>query len=549
MLCSLHIRNYVLIDSLDVEFPEGLIIISGPTGAGKSIIIGALGLLAGGRADNNVIAAGAQTCIIEGAFRAPDPSVEAFCNDNDLNYAGGELSLRRVLSVSGRSRCFVNDEPCPLPILEQLGAMLFDIHSQHDTLLLKDMKYQLSVLDACAGNGALLEECADACALCRDLGARVENLEAEIAKARNESDYNASMFRKLSDASLSEGEIASLEEEQYNLSHSGDIKELLYGCISALDGPQDEGTGILTGMSDLCRCLKTLSEHIPSCAGLYERAEQARVELKDILDDVLKRDESFSCSPQRLQWVDDRLALLYDLLKRFSAEDESALIRMREDLKVKAFSLDDMEADLESLKKEKSAADDAFKAVCCKLSESRKRYASVFAEEVLRELKSLELEKAQFIVSIVPAPESRSGADAVSFLFSSAPGVPAAPIAKCASGGELSRIMLSLKEVMCRYMKLPSIVFDEIDTGVSGSTADRMGRAICMMGERMQIFAITHLPQVAAKGAAHYLVEKSASGTSIKKLSPEERVKEVARMLSGERLTPEALANARSLIG
>jgi len=549
MLSALHIKNYILIDSLDIEFPEGLVIISGPTGAGKSILIGAFGLLLGSRADVDQISANADTCVIEGEFDIRDSDIEELCKENDLDYCSGHLTVRRVLSRNGRSRIFVNDEPCPLSVLEQIGKHMVDIHSQHDTLLLKDARYQMSILDAYSGNGDLLVQCSRQYSSVRDLKSRVAELEARIEKARNEADFNAAMFKKLDDAGISEGEIASLEAEQYALGHSEQIKDLLSAAVELFSSESSEDYGGINRLlSELCRKLKELAGFFPEFNEIAERAEQSRIELKDISDEIMSRNESVSCSPERLQWVDDRLSSLYELLKRFSVDDEKQLIRKREDLRKEAFAVEDLCDELSELNKDLSAAELDWKEIAGQLSASRRNHASGFSEEIMKDLNFLELEKARFEVGVTDGKSGPYGYDAVEFKFSSQPSLPLVPIAKCASGGELSRIMLSLKDVMSRFMNLPTMVFDEIDTGVSGSVADKMGRTICRMGDNMQIFAITHLPQVAAKGKAHYLVEKTKNGTAVSKLSAEQRIYEVARMLSGENMTPEALANAKSLI-
>lgn len=556
MLSSLRIRNYVLIDSSEIDFPEGLVIISGPTGAGKSILIGALGLLMGAKADAGVIAAGADSCVVEGEFdvnwSAGSP-LASFCEENDIECGDGHFVIRRVVNASGRSRSFVNDCPVQAPVLGQLSRFLVDVHSQHDTLMLTDRRYQLSILDAFAGNAALLRSCSDAYSALRAMDADISELEGKIAAARREEDYNASMLERLDKAGLQEGEIASLEEEQYKLSHSGHIKELLEEAEMLFSGDGRQQSGVCSQLNALARTLDSLKEYMPEFTSLAERIGSARIEVKDIADEVAGANSSLDCSPERLQWVDDRLGQLYSLLKRYECEDEAALVAKRDSLRTLVCGMDDLESDLDSLRRRRKKMKEEFDGICRQLSASRTAAAASFSARIMENLSFMELDRAVFEVLVSPAQEAgQSGADDVAFMFS-ATGGRTAPVAKCASGGELSRIMLSLKQLMSGCMDMPTMIFDEIDTGVSGSVADRMGSVICSMGRKMQVFAITHLPQVAAKGSAHYLVEKSVDSgratSTIKKLSDRQRVLEVARMLSGSTLTPEAIANAESLLG
>lgn len=553
MLSSLHIRNYVLIDSLDIEFSSALNVITGPTGAGKSVIIGAIGLLMGAKADAGAIASGADNCVIEGEFVFRDDALEGFCHENDLDYDDGRFIIRRVVSSSGRSRAFVNDEPVSVAVLVNLARYLVDIHSQHDTLLLTDRRYQMSILDAFASNGALLEECASAYSAVRDIKSRISDMQQQIDRARREADYYADIYSRLDKAGLQEGELAALEQEQYTLSHSGQIKELLSQVDALFQGDDDDARpGVDSALCSAVRLLDQLARMIPSVGDLSTRLESARLELKDIGDDIATRNESLSCSPERLQAVDDRLALLYDLMKRFDCADESALIALRESTRRMACSVEDIEAEMDALKADLADADARHDALCAQLHKSRAEAVPLFNAKVLENLSFLELDMASFEAALSSCEKCPSGYDELSFMFSATPTGRLAPVAKCASGGELSRIMLSLKQIMSQHMNMPTMVFDEIDTGVSGSVADSMGSMICRMGENMQVFAITHLPQVAAKGSAHFMVEKTTDGDSSKstmrKLSAGQRVQEIARMLSGSSITDEALANARALL-
>ena len=556
MLQSLHIRNYVLIDSLDIDFPEGLIILSGPTGTGKSVLISALGLLQGKKADASAIAPEADSCVVEGEFEFADKALESLCLENDLDYDGGHFILRRTVAKSGRSRAFVNDVPVTLPVLEQFGSVLVDIHSQHDTLLLTSRNYQLSVLDAFAGNGKLLEKCAEAYRQVQRLDSEIKALETKLRRLEQESEYNRSLYKMLKDASIREGELEQLEIEQNQLAHSEQIKELLVEASELFNPSSDDVQGINSALQAAMRCVNRLGEYMPDFSVLSQRLESARVELKDIDEEIESANDALDCSPERLQWLDERLNLLYGLMKRFSAGSESELIAKRDELESYVCGGQQMRDQLEDLLNDRNSSYAALEAVSAELHSRREGSSAEFARLVMKDLAFMELDKATFIVELNPLADiGPSGADELSFLFSStsARNMAPVPVSKCASGGELSRIMLSLKDVMSRFMNMPTMVFDEIDTGVSGSVADRMGSVICTMGQRMQVFAITHLPQVAAKGNAHFLASKLTEGdrtlSSIRQLTQDERVMELARMLSGESLTDAAVANAKVLLG
>jgi len=552
MLKSLHIENYVLIDNQDIEFPEGLVVISGPTGAGKSIIVGALGLLLGAKADAAVIAADEQNCIVEGEFEAASAQIESFCLENDLQYDNGHFIIRRVVSRTGRSRAFFNDDPVSVSLLEQIGSYLVDIHSQHDTLLLTSKAFQLSVLDSFCGNEAILSECAAAYSELSHIDSEIASITAAIEKAQSESDYNSALLSKLEEANLRDGELAELEAEQFQLGHSEQIKELLVSASELFNPADDNLKGINASLACLERDLQKLADFLPSFGEFPSRIESARIDLKDMSDEIAGANEAMDCSPERLQWLDERIASLYSLMKRHGVETEAELIAKRDQLRSLVGGSQQLTDRLEDLSKEREECAARLDGICAKLHEIRSLKAVEFSRHIEENLHFMELEGAGFSIELTTVKTGASGYDEACFMFCPF-GARPAPVAKCASGGELSRIMLSLKQLMSAYMKMPTMVFDEIDTGVSGSVAARMGSVICKMGDNMQVFAITHLPQVAAKGQAHYLVSKSADGgrtvSTIKKLSIQERVLEVARMLSGTELTPEAIANAKSLLG
>ena len=544
MLKSLQIRNYVLIDSLDVEFPEGLVIITGQTGAGKSIILGALSLLLGSKADTSVIGTGADNCVVEAVFEVPgsDSLTRKILSDNDLEDDSGELVIRRVVSATGRSRSFVNDSPVNIQTLQDISSRLVDIHSQHQTLMLSDKSFQLLMLDHFAGNEPLLEECSGS-------HRRLKSMEKELAEARGklarldeEKDYLMARWKRLDEAALVEGELEALEEEQKMLANAESIKESLSEVENLLE---------TSYLKEARKLLERAGRYIPDTISLSERVESTRVELNDILDEVSSINSRTELSRERLEAVEGRMSLLYDLMKRYSVTSVSELISMRDSLSGSLADTDDLKGRIAVLSREVTLESGRFKDISRKLHDARASAKKAFSESILDSLRSLELERAAFEVELTEAAAGPSGTDSVRFLFS-ASGVVPSDVAKCASGGELSRLMLSLKAMMARFESMPTLIFDEIDSGVSGSVADKMGQMICSMGKDMQVFAITHLPQVAAKGNVHYLVEKSFEDdevvTTIRPLTGKDRVLEIARMLSGSHVSNAAIENAKALL-
>ena len=544
MLKSLQIRNYVLIDSLDVTFPEGLVIITGQTGAGKSILLGALSLLLGSKADSSVIGTRGDNCVVEALLEVSksDEVVWNLLIDNDLDDGSGEILARRVVSASGRSRSFINDSPVNIQILQAVCSRLVDIHSQHQTLLLTDKSFQLSMLDHLAGNGALLDKCASSFKRLKALEREREEVSGKVSRLAEERDYIQSRLKRLEEAGLVEGEMESLEEEQSKLANAESIKENLSGAESLLD---------TSPLKEARKLLEKIGGYLPEVAALGERLESARIELNDILDEVSAINSRTEISGSRLEAVEERMSYLYDLMKRYSASSISDLISMRDNMSVSLADSEELEARLESLSSDIETEKKLYTEICSCLHASRDSAKTRLAESVLESLRSLELDRSVFNVELEDSAPGVTGTDSVRFLFSASGSNPT-DVAKCASGGELSRLMLSLKALMARFVSMPTLIFDEIDSGVSGSVADKMGKMICSMGRDMQVFAITHLPQVAAKGDAHYLVEKSFEGdgavTSIRPVEGEERIMEIARMLSGSHVTPAAIENAKSLL-
>lgn len=562
MLKALHIKNYVLIDSLDIEFPAGLVIITGQTGAGKSILLGALSLVMGSRADSSVIGAAGDNCVVEAEFEVNDEdgSLRQYLDENEIDFdpvdGKGQLTIRRILNSNGRSRSFVNDSPAPLKVLSMLSSRLIDIHSQHETMLLRDKQFQMSMLDHFAGDSGLLQSCRNRWERLTGLENDLDEVNANLSRTNAEKDYNQAQFERLDSAHLKDGELEELETEQKQLANAEEIKSSLYQVENYFspsgDDAQDDRMSIDSMLKDSSRILDKLSSYIPSASALSERIESARLELDDVLSEVSDLESGTEISDERLQEVEERLSLLYDLLKKYSCTQVSELIELRDRLSESLADTSVLEARKSALEKEIGEAEKDLADACSDLHDARAKAVPSFSENICNSIRSLELDRAVFDVVLEPGKPGPDGSDTILFRFSST-GKSPVDVAKCASGGEMSRIMLCLKAMMARYTNMPSMIFDEIDTGVSGSVADKMGSMICSMGDYMQVFAITHLPQVAAKGDAHYIVTKEFDGdraiSSIRKISGEDRVMEVARILSGSRVTPEAIANAKSLLG
>lgn len=534
MLQRLSIENYALIDHLDIQFPGDLVIITGETGAGKSVLMGALSLLLGAKADASAIKDKNRNCVVEAEF----------------SDQGREVILRRVVSPAGRSRVFVDDEPVSLDELRELSTRLVDIHSQHQHLLLADRRFQLSALDGFAGLGDMMERYK---ALYEEYVSKrreLAELTDAIALDEKEREYIEFQYEKLNSARLSAGELQELEQEQTILSSSEQIKEYIARAEQLFEG---EENSIESSLREMEGILSRLTSYIPEFEDLRARVESSRIELKDVYEDVAAKGANINYSPKRLEEVDNRLALLYDLMRKHGVDSVEALIELRDKLSQRLSKGLDRSLEKEALEKKLSSLEKECSEMAMAIHSSRVAASPELSTVLQQKIRSLEMPLANFEVSVrLRDSFAGDGQDDIVFLFN-ANGGQLQELSKCASGGELSRIMLCLKSLMASYVGMPTMVFDEIDTGVSGSIADKMGELIVEMGRNMQIFAITHLPQVASKGSAHFLVYKESDGgqmpqTKIKEISGEQREREIARMLSGSNLTPEALANARVLL-
>lgn len=545
MLKSLHIENYVLIDSLDITFPEGLIIITGQTGAGKSILLGAMSLLTGAKADASLISEGADSLVVEAEFDVKDTSgvIERLLEEADAEYDDGTLLIRRVVHRSGRSRSFINDSPVAVGVLAELASFLIDIHSQHQNMLLAKSAFQLSLLDYFAGAHDLCEKCGSEWAALREAEKELAETKEELARNRANAEYNHAQWEQLDNAKLREGELEELEREQRELASAEQIKELLTKAGDAAQACQE--------LKDAHKALEKVEQFWDGAGELAERMESARIELEDIFYEIDKKNSAMGVSGERLEAVEDRISLLLGLMRKHGADSVEALIQTRDNFSRMLSDSSELEFKEEELMKKVEKCRKEYLSTAQRLHEMRAKAAPNLSKELEKSIRALELEKAVFRVELSECSCGERGMDSCLFLFDSNGNHPS-ELSKCASGGELSRIMLCIKEMMARFANMPTMIFDEIDTGVSGSVAHKMGQMICKMGRNMQVFAITHLPQVAAKGDAHYVVRKSEKGgrvtSTLSLLSDADRVQEIARLLSGESVTPEALANAESLL-
>ena len=553
MLSRLQVRNYILIDSLEIDFPEGLIIITGQTGAGKSILLGALSLLMGAKADASMVSENAENCVVEAEFEVGSDLLKSILEENDVEWEDGHLIVRRVVNRSGRSRAFVNDSPVPVGVLQEISSHLVDIHSQHQTMMLSDRNFQLDILDHYAGVAALREDCSQ---LWNTLSRQKNELRAvmeTLSRMSLEKDYNEAQYSQLEAASLREGELAELEEEQKQLANAEEIKTSL-GAAEEIFSPSSDMLSMDASLKEIGRLLSKAGKYVPAASELAERIDSCRREIDDIYSEVASVNSRVDISSDRLEQVEDRMSFLYSLMQKHGCRTEEELIAVRERLSAALYDSTALEEKKTFLENEVEKTVASLEVAASRLHDKRKEASVPFAEEMTASVRGLELPYAVFEVDLQDSPVGPSGKDTVVFRFS-ATGRNAVEVARCASGGELSRIMLALKAMRARYTDMPTMIFDEIDTGVSGSVADKMGSMICSMGSYMQVFAITHLPQVAAKGTAHYLVSKeidpvtSRAVSTIGRVSGEDRVLEIARMLSGSTLTDAAIANAKSLLG
>lgn len=550
MLKSLSIKSYALIESLEINFEQGFSVITGETGAGKSILLGAIGLLIGNRADSSSIREGAAKCVIEGTFDVTGYNLRPFFEENDMEY-DDECIIRRELSSGGKSRAFVNDTPASLAQLKALGNRLIDIHSQHQNLLLNTESFQMEVLDTLAGNQRERAAYQEAFKTFCSAEQALRKAEEEREKNKADEDYLRFQLQQFDEAKLKEGEEEELESERNMLENAEDIKSSMYAAVSLLSNGEND---LLSSLKTCVSTLDSLSKNYAKASEWSERMESSYIELKDIANEIESTSERISFDPERLAEVEERLNLIYTLQQKHHVTGTDELLAIEHDLRERLDAIDNSDSHIADLQKALERARKALSDAGGLLTASRKKTAQIAEKNIVERLKPLGMPNIRFKVEVMPrTTPDNTGMDAVSFLFSANKSTSLQDISDVASGGEISRVMLAIKAMTADSRGLPTIIFDEIDTGISGNIADRMGSIMQEMGScDRQIISITHLPQIAARGATHYKVskEETATGTvtSIRRLTPDERVYEIAAMISGATLTEAAIANARSLL-
>lgn len=550
MLKQLYIKNFTLIDELNISLYPGFSVITGETGAGKSIILGAIGLLLGNRADSKAIKAGRDRCVIEAHFDLSRYGMQKFFDDNDIDYDADDTIIRRELTAAGKSRAFINDTPVPLTRMRELGEQLVDIHSQHQNLLLQKEDFQLNVVDIIAQDADQLKVYQKEYYAYRKAKELLEELKAEIAKNRENEEFMRFQHKELEDANLQEGELEQLEQEAETLSHSEDIKTALYEADNALSGENDS---ILDKLKNATHQLENICDVYPSMADVAGRMQSSYIELKDIAQEISSSVDHVEFDPNRLDAINTRLDKLYTLQQKFHVETVTELIATRDRIAEQLSHIDNGDEDIEEKEKEVAALLVKAEKQAALLTSIRQKSAKAIEKEMKGRLIPLGIPNVRFEIAFADKPLSGNGADKVSFLFSANKSTQLQPVSQVASGGEIARVMLSLKAMISGAVKLPTIIFDEIDTGVSGKIAEKMADIMEEMGlQNRQVLSITHLPQIAAKGSHHYKVlkEETENGTisHMKELNNQERIEEIAQMLSGSDITQAALANAKELL-
>lgn len=553
MLKKLDIRNFTLIDHLEMALYPGFSVITGETGAGKSIVIGAIGLLLGNRADAKQVKRGCDKCIIEATFDLSiyhSDVLKDFFEDNDLDYEPEDCLLRREVNANGKSRAFINDTPVTLALMRELGEQLIDVHSQHQNLLLSKEDFQLNVVDIIARDRQQLAEYRAAFAEYRSAQRRLEELREQIATSRDNEDFLRFQQKELSEANLASGEQEQLEQEAELMSHAEDIKRALHEADYGLSG---DDTGIVNLTRSIAAQLRSVADVYPDAQELAERLESCFVELKDISQEIASKMDDVEYDPQRFNLITQRLDTIYTLQQKFHVQTVDELLDRLNGINAQLDNIDNSDEELQELERsvEKLHAVCVEKAVV--LTDMRRKSATVVEQELSKLLVPLGIPKVRFKVEVSPADLSTNGADKVMFLFSANSSTDMQPVSQVASGGEIARVMLSLKAMISKAIGLPTIIFDEIDTGVSGRVAEQMAHIMRDMGKaNRQVLCITHLPQIAAAGSTHYKVSKQETeqGTvsTMTQLSDEQRITEIAQMLSGSDVSQAAVDNAKSLL-
>ena len=550
MLKHLYIKNFTLIDELDIELHEGFSVITGETGAGKSIILGAIALLLGQRADSKSIKQGADRCIIEASFDLSRYGMDGFFEENDIENDPDDCIIRRELTASGKSRAFINDTPVPLSMLKDLGERLVDVHSQHQNLLLNKQDFQLGVVDIIADDAAALSAYQNSFHKYQNIKQQLDEHKASVERNRQNLDFLQFQCDELMQAALVEGEQEELEQRSETMSHAEEIKSALYEADNALNGDE---SGVVSQVKTAYNALNGISKVMPKTDELTERLDSCRIELKDIADEVSQLLERTDFNPAELDNINNRLDRLYELEKKYHVETVEELIQQRDNLKLKLSHIENSDEAVSEMEKEVAK----LRSLCAQRAETistmRQATAKQMRSQLAQRLEQLGMPHARFDVSITKTELGKNGQDSISFLFSANTSTPLQPVSQVASGGEIARVMLSLKAMISGAVKLPTIIFDEIDTGVSGKIAEKMAQIMQEMGRtERQVISITHLPQIAALGSHHYRVskEETKNGTvsHMTELNNEERITEIAQMLSGSAISDAAIQNAKELL-
>ena len=551
MLRHLYIKNFTLIDVLDIELHPGFSVITGETGAGKSIVLGAIGLLLGQRADLKAIKQGADKCVIEAHFDLSRYDLQPFFDENDIEYDADDTIVRRELTASGKSRAFINDVPVPLSLLKELGEQLVDVHSQHQNLLLNKQDFQLEVVDILAADRDDLASYQQVFADYQSLQRKMEDLKDEIEQNRQNADFLQFQFNELSNARLVSGEQEELEQRSDTMTHSEDIKKALYEADNALSGEQN---GVVASLRQSLQALRGIERVYPQALELADRMDSTYIELKDVAQEISAQLEETDFDPAELDMVNQRLDKIYDLEKKYRVESIDDLLALQQELDEKLGKIENSDEALAELQQQLDSMQKVVGEKAQVLTTQRQQAARQIEQEMQERLVTLGMPNVRFKVEMVTVPFGRNGQDKVSFLFSANTSTALQPVSQVASGGEIARVMLALKAMISGAVKLPTIVFDEIDTGVSGKIAEQMAGIMYEMGQHgRQVISITHLPQIAAQGSTHYKVykEDTAQGTTshMQLLSDEQRVSEIAQMLSGTSVSDAAIENAKQLMG
>ena len=550
MLKHLYIKNFTLIDELDISLYEGFSVITGETGAGKSIILGAIALLLGQRADSKTIKQGADKCVIEANFDLSRYDMQPFFDENDIEYDAGDCIIRRELTAAGKSRAFINDTPVALSMLKELGDQLMDVHSQHQNLLLNKQDFQLEVVDIIADDATQLAKYQSIYAEYLKAEKELGEMMLAIERNRENLDFLQFQYEELTNANLTEGEQEELEQRSETMEHSEDIKSALYTTDNALSGEQN---GVIESLRTSLSALRNIESVYPEVSELIQRIDSSYIELKDVSHEISSLLESVDFDPAELDQVNSRLDRIYELEKKYHVDTVEDIIAKRDSIYKQLEAIQGGDESLDVLKARRHQLEEQARKEAEVLTKLRTKAAKTIEAEMQKRLVPLGMPHVRFSIQLTAVELGANGADRVSFLFSANTSTPLQPVSQVASGGEIARVMLSLKAMISGAVKLPTIIFDEIDTGVSGKTAEMMAQIMKEMGNHgRQVISITHLPQIAALGSVHYKVEKNetASGTTSKmrQLNDDERVREIAQMLSGSDVSEAAIQNAKELL-